>query len=262
MTGRTLPKERLIETTRASIIPIPLARMIAVEVCASTLRDVAVALEAGADRVELCSVWSVGGITPNVVVVESAAAMGMPSRALIRPREGHFQFSVSERTWSIEEAKVMLDCGAERVVVGALTESGILDEAYLEAMCEAVGPEHMVWHRAIDASSNPDKDVDVLLQYGVRELLSSGGAARALEGITKLSQWAERGMSVIAGGGVRPEDVAQLTETGVSAVHASCRTTSQNSDSPLFDGATHPVDFNKVVELVASTRSQIYDDLA
>ena len=69
------------------------------------------------------------------------------------------------------------------MVVGALTESGILDEAYLEAMCKAVGPEHMVWHRAIDASSNPDKDVAVLLQYGVRELLSSGGAARAVEGI-------------------------------------------------------------------------------
>ena len=38
--------------------------MTAVEICASTIRDVAVAMEAGADRVELCSVWSVGGITP------------------------------------------------------------------------------------------------------------------------------------------------------------------------------------------------------
>ena len=62
--------------------------MIEVEICASTIRDVAVAMEAGAGRVELCSVWSVGGITPNVVVVEAAASMGMPVRALIRPREG------------------------------------------------------------------------------------------------------------------------------------------------------------------------------
>ena len=77
-------------------------------------------MEAGAHRVELCSVWSVGGITPNVVVVEAAAAMGMPVRALIRPREGSFVHSASERSWAVEEAKVMMDCGAERVVVGAL----------------------------------------------------------------------------------------------------------------------------------------------
>ena len=112
--------------------------MIAVEICASTIRDVAVAPEAGADRVELCSVWSVGGITPNVVVVEAAAAMGIPVRALIRPREGSFVHSSSERSWAVEEAKVMLDCGAERVVVGALNASGTLDEAYLDAMVEAV----------------------------------------------------------------------------------------------------------------------------
>ena len=67
-----------------------------VEICASTIRDVAVAMEAGAGRVELCSVWSVGGITPNVVAVEAAASMGMPVRALMRPREGSFVHS----TWS------------------------------------------------------------------------------------------------------------------------------------------------------------------
>ena len=44
-------------------------------------------------------------------------------------------WSNSERTWSVEEAKLMLDCGAEAVVVGGLNEEGTLDEAYLEAMC-------------------------------------------------------------------------------------------------------------------------------
>jgi copper homeostasis protein len=228
--------------------------MISVEVCASTLRDVAVAMEAGADRVELCSVWPVGGITPNVVVVESAAAMGMPARALIRPREGHFCFSASERTWSVEEAKVMMDCGAERVVVGALTAEGRLDEAYLEAMCEAVGSENVVWHRAIDASVDSDGDVAILLQHGVQEMLSSGGCARAVEGLEALKRWAELGMGIVAGGGVRPEDVPALIEAGVVAVHASCRSTERQGNSPLFDTATHPVDYAKVLELVESTQ--------
>jgi copper homeostasis protein len=225
---------------------------VSVEVCASTLRDVAVAMEAGADRVELCSVWSVGGITPNVVVVESAAAMGMPARALIRPREGHFVFSASERTWSVEEAKVMMDCGAERVVVGALTADGRLDEAYLEAMCDAVGPEALVWHRAIDVSVDPDADVQTLLRAGVTSLLSSGGCARAVEGAARLKAWADMGMAVVAGGGVRAADVAELARVGVEAVHASCRTTVREEGSPLFDSATHPVDFELVDALVTS----------
>ena len=53
--------------------------MVSVEICASTIRDVAVAMEAGAHRVELCSVWSVGGITPNVVVVEAAPSVVKPA---------------------------------------------------------------------------------------------------------------------------------------------------------------------------------------
>ena len=228
--------------------------MIAVEICASTIRDVAVAMEAGADRVELCSVWSVGGITPNVVVVEAAAAMGMPVRALIRPREGSFVHSSSERSWAVEEAKVMLDCGAERVVVGALNASGTLDEAYLDAMVEAVGAEHLVWHRALDASADGASDVVKLLDRHVHTVLSSGGALRAADGGDTLSAYIAQGMDVVAGGGVRPQDVPTLMAIGVEGVHASCRTSSSEEGSPLFDTAVHLVDYDKVCDLVETVQ--------
>ena len=224
--------------------------MISVEICASTIRDVAVAMEAGAHRVELCSVWSVGGITPNVVVVEAAAAMGMPVRALIRPREGSFVHSASERSWAVEEAKVMMDCGAERVVVGALSEEGGLDQAYLEAMVNAVGAEALVWHRAIDASLQVQEDVAVLREFGVEEVLSSGGALRAVDGLAQLQGMMASGLRVIAGGGVRPQDVATLAEAGVDAVHASCRKPSQGGGSKLFDTTVNLVDYDVVCDLV------------
>ena len=113
-----------------------------VEICASTLRDVAVAMEVGADRVELCSVWTAGGLTPSAVLVQSAVAMGMPVRALVRPREGHFVWSNSERTWSVEEAKLMLDCGAEAVVVGGLNQGGTLTRPTSGDVpgCRSMGP--------------------------------------------------------------------------------------------------------------------------
>ena len=226
--------------------------MISVEICASTIRDVAVAMEAGAHRVELCSVWSVGGITPNVVVVEAAAAMGMPVRALIRPREGSFVHSASERSWAVEEAKVMMDCGAERVVVGGLDEEGGLDQVYLEAMVNAVGAESLVWHRAIDSSLQVQEDVRILREFGVEEVLSSGGALRAVDGMAQLKSMMDSGLRVIAGGGVRPQDVAALAEAGVDAVHASCRKPSQGGDSKLFDTTVHLVDYDLVCDLVDS----------
>ena len=226
--------------------------MVSVEICASTIRDVAVAMEAGAHRVELCSVWSMGGITPNVVVVEAAVAMGMPVRALIRPREGSFVHSASERSWAVEEAKVMMDCGAERVVVGALSEEGGLDQAYLEAMVNAVGAESLVWHRAIDASLQVQEDVAVLREFGVEEVLSSGGALHAVDGVAQLQGMMASGLRVIAGGGVRPQDVATLAEAGVDAVHASCRKPSQGGGSKLFDTTVNLVDYDLVCDLVES----------
>ena len=144
----------------------------------------------------------------------------------------------------------MLDCGAEAVVVGGLNEEGTLDEAYLEAMCRAVGPEHVVWHRAIDVSQEPEADVDKLLNVGVTSLLSSGGCARAVEGLPRLAQWAEQGLQVVAGGGVRPEDVEAMAAAQLSAVHASCRATFREEHSLLFDSATHPVDVDKAVALM------------
>ena len=228
---------------------------ISVEICASTLTDVAIAMEAGADRVELCSVWSVGGLTPSVVAVQSAAAMGMSTRALIRPREGHFMHSPSERIWSVEEAKLMLDCGAECVVVGGLNEDGVLDREYLSAMCDAVDAEQLVWHRAMDMSSSPEHDAEVLLKMGVTKVLTSGGAPRAVEGLDRISTLVQMGMQVVAGGGVRPEDVPALVEAGVEGVHASCRQSIGSHESPLFDARIHPVSHELVMCLVDAVKS-------
>lgn len=144
----------------------------------------------------------------------------------------------------------MLDCGAEAVVVGGLNEHGTLDEAYLDAMCRAVGPEHVVWHRAIDVSRAPEADIDMLLDVGVTSVLSSGGCARAVEGLSRLAQWAQQGLQVVAGGGVKPEDVEAMAAAQLSAVHASCRVTLRDGHSPLFDSATHPVDVDKAVALM------------
>ena len=61
------------------------------EICTGDIRSVLAAAEAGADRVELCSALSEGGLTPSAAFIEQAVEVGGPRvHVLIRPRPGDF----------------------------------------------------------------------------------------------------------------------------------------------------------------------------
>ena len=224
------------------------------EICVSTPVDVAIALEAGADRVELCGHWECGGLTPTTASVRASASIGIPVRALIRPRAGNFVYNATEKELIIAEALDCLDSGADMIVVGGLDESGNVDEHLLEMLCEKISSEVMVFHRALDVSNNPLESAKVLRNFEINAVLSSGGAPAAGLGIGLLGDLSQLGLEVIAGGGVRLEDVITLGEVGVEAVHASCRlktlsNTLNQVDEGLFDLSTYPVDFDKAVQL-------------
>ena len=227
------------------------------EVCASTPVDVAMALEAGADRVELCAHWECGGLTPSSASIRASASLDIPVRVLVRPRAGHFVYNASERSLILSESMDCMEAGADKVVVGGLTEEGELDYALMEMLVDAVGAEKIVMHRALDLSSDPMGAADALIDMGVREVLTSGGASAAGLGLDLIRELSGAGMEVIAGGGVRAEDVVALGESGVSVVHASCRVQEKlelsvvDSDKmKLFDLQTSPVDYRKVESLV------------
>ena len=224
------------------------------EICVSTPFDTAIAQEAGADRVELCGHWECGGITPTSASVRASVSIGIPVRALIRPRAGNFVYNSSEKQLIIAEALDCLDAGAEKVVVGGLDESGNVDEDLLEILCEKISSELMVFHRALDLSNDPLESAKIIQDFGIRSVLSSGGAKAAGLGLGLLGDLSALGLKVIAGGGVRLEDIVTLGEAGVEAVHASCRlktlsNTSKNIDEELFDMNTYPVDFNQALQI-------------
>ena len=224
------------------------------EICVSTPVDVALAQEAGADRVELCGHWECGGLTPTSASVRASASIGLPVRALIRPRAGSFVYNTSEKQLIIAEALDCLDAGAEMVVVGGLDEYGHVDAHLIEMLCAKISSENMVFHRALDLSAHPLESAKVLQDFGISKVLSSGGAPAAGLGLGLLGDLSKLGMEVIAGGGVRLEDITALGEAGVEAVHASCRLktlpdTMTNIDEGLFDLSTYPVDFDKALLL-------------
>ena len=94
--------------------------------------------------------------------------------------------------------------------------------------------------------------------------MTSGGAPAAGLGLNLIREFSEMGLGVIAGGGVRAVDIVKLGESGVSTIHASCRSKSiLEFDSPskeLFDLSTHPVDYSKVETLAEALQNWNIDD--
>ncbi len=203
-------------------MPAPLVVEIAVQDAAGAR----VALEHGAARLELCQALDVGGLTPSLGLLESVFAAVDPAlvNVLVRPRGGGFVYSIEEADVVAADIRACVERGAGGVVVGALTPEGLLDRDTLRRWRDAAGDATIVFHRAIDASADPVGVFEALVEEGVERILTSGGAARSVDGIPALTAFAGRGgIEVMAGGGVRVEDIGALRAAGVSAVHLSAR---------------------------------------
>ena len=215
------------------------------EVCASTPSDVRVSVEAGAHRLELCSHWPCGGLTPPETDIRRSVHLGIPVHALIRPRAGHFHFSNDEKAWMTDQIEASFEAGAARAVVGGLNTKSRLDLVQLEAWASRFGGHRLVVHRALDASADWRADISALKTIGIHRLLSSGGGEKATDGAENIRFALKNGFYVTAASGVRPNQREDWIQMGISDFHASCRRETVES-TRHFDGRDYPVHAEEV----------------
>jgi len=201
-----------------------------VEICLDDLAGVRRAEEAGADRIELCSALATGGLTPSIGTV--AAALGLARRigvnVLIRQRPGDFVVDDDELAAMVADIRAV--SALERpagvalgFVVGALRPDGTVDADATRALVHACGDASVTFHKAFDQTPDRAAALEELIALGIGRVLTSGGAATALDGAAELADLvAQAGdrIAVLAGGGVRPANVADLVRrSGVREVH-------------------------------------------
>ncbi|WP_261664125.1 copper homeostasis protein CutC [Deinococcus sp. Marseille-Q6407] len=197
------------------------------EVCVDSLSSARQAVSGGADRLELCSGLSSGGLTPSPALTRAVCALGVPVHVLIRVREGPFQFTPDEVGLMAEELQDAAQAGAAGVVVGALAENGELDAAAMRLWAEVAAAAGLqaVCHRAFDLSADLQQSLEQLQGWGYSGVLTSGGAPTALAGADQLwhlQTQAGPHFEVLAGSGVRPGHLPELLRrSGVRAVHGS-----------------------------------------
>ncbi|MFF1633890.1 copper homeostasis protein CutC [Leifsonia sp. NPDC058248] len=210
-----------------------MTRRLAVEIAVQDRAGVRIALEAEADRVELCTALGVGGLTPSAglidVAVAEAEAAGHEGfvHVLVRPRPGGFVYTPDEIDLTVADIRHARSAGASGVVVGALDDIGAVDEEAVVRFVEAAGDLEVTFHRAIDIVPDPIGALETLVALGVRRILTSGGEARSVDGVgmlAALTAEASGRLQVMAGGGVTVSDILAIAATGVDAVHLSART--------------------------------------
>ncbi|MCF0167132.1 MAG: copper homeostasis protein CutC [Bacteroidales bacterium] len=203
-------------------------RKITVEICASSLPSALAAYKGGAERIELCSALSLDGLTPTIGTIRYIKDhTNLIINALIRPREGSFVFDKAETAQMVADIRAAAEAGCSGAVVGALTPSGLIDMEVSRALVEAARECGLTvtYHRAVDYAKDTLKALESVLELAPDRILTSGGAAKAEEGIPvirKMVEMASGRALIMAGSGVNSSNAARIVaETGAAEVHLS-----------------------------------------
>ena len=237
---------------------------ILLEVCVDDIAGLKAAVAGGADRIELCSALSLGGLTPSAGLMAAAAELPIPCYAMIRPRAGDFQYSHDELTLMRSDIDVVREAGLAGVVFGANEADGRLDAKALAVLAEASRGLGMTLHRAFDLVPDFAQAVDIAVSIGFERILTSGGALKAPDGLPGLltaMQTAAGRISIMPGSGISLQTVdVLLARLPVSEIHASCSVSEAAHDPRAIEmGFAPPTLRHTDVATVRALKQHLHD---
>ncbi|HEY9127172.1 MAG TPA: copper homeostasis protein CutC, partial [Acidobacteriaceae bacterium] len=178
---------------------------------------------------ELCSALSEGGLTPSLGMLRAVRkAVKLGVYVMIRLRGGDFLYSETEYAIMLDDIKRVADCGADGVVLGLLTAQGDVDIERTARLVEAAQPLEVTVHRAVDMARDLNIAMEGAIEAGAHRILTSGGAATALDGSARIASLIEQAagrIGIMVGGHVRAHNLAQVVAgTGADQFHTALRT--------------------------------------
>ncbi|MCI2229670.1 copper homeostasis protein CutC [Polaribacter sp. MSW13] len=195
------------------------------EICANSYQSAINAQKAGANRIELCSELSIGGITPSLGVLEKISQkITIPVNVLIRPRSGNFCYTDEEFEIMKNDIKICKNFGLNGIVSGVLNPDNSIDIKRTKELIELSKPMSFTFHRAFDCVTNPQKSLQQLIDLKVDRILTSGlqeKAANGIELLKKLQKLAKDKLVILPGSGINAKNVHLFKEAGFKEIHSS-----------------------------------------
>lgn len=203
---------------------------ILIEVCAGGFADCLVADGAGIKRVELNSALSLGGLTCTAATLRKVKKYtDLEVICMVRPRGSGFYYDRYEREIMFDEAKALLDAGADGIAFGFLNRNGTIDVENTQKMVDLIHSYNKtaVFHRAFDVSVSLEESMNDLIRCHVDRLLTSGmeeNAIKGMETIRRLQKKYGNQIEILPAAGINANNVVPfLHYTNVNQIHASCR---------------------------------------
>ena len=202
------------------------------EICVDSLASARAAIAGGADRLELCSALTVGGLTPYAALLEQIRKeSNIPVRCLMRPRGGDFLYTQEEITMMAAQIRQLKALGADGFVIGCLTAQGDLDAEAMKPLIDAADGAGLTLHRCIDVSRDLLKTYRDAAAIGIDTVLTSGGAGSCTAGMDTIGKLLSlrdetNGPEVLIGAGVKAKVIKAFREAYPAAVafHMSGKT--------------------------------------
>ena len=193
------------------------------EICAFHLEDCFTAVHAGAQRLEVCTHYTEGGLTPPTEWIFALKhSVHVPLVAMVRPRGGDFHYSSEEWTTMKRQAEGLRQAGAHALVFGGLNQHSSLDIEANKALMKTVGLP-AVLHRAFDEIPDPLQGVHDAIQAGFCRILTSWGQ-KDPETFKKIQKMAGMQIEILPGGGISSTNVARYVDMGCTQIHSSAIT--------------------------------------
>ena len=202
-----------------------MAAQLLLEITVESL-DAALAAERGeADRIELCSGLTAGGLTPPVAAMRKVhEEVEIPVFSVIRPRPGNFIYSDSEFAAMKRDISVARDLGLDGVVLGILQSDRRVDVERTKELVGWARPLEVTFHRAFDESDDLFRALEDVIQTGATRILTAGCSTTAADGVDtlrKLVKAAAGRILIMPGGGLTAGNIKTVVaQTEASEFHS------------------------------------------
>jgi copper homeostasis protein len=199
------------------------------EVAVDSLASARAAIAGGADRLELCSALTIGGLTPYAELLRQVRQESdIQIRCLMRPRAGDFLYTREEIRMMADQIENLRTLGANGFVIGCLDAEGNLDAKAMEPLLKAAEGMGLTLHRCIDVSRTPTETYLAAGELGIDTVLTSGAAGGCTKGMDTIGKLLElrdtqNGPEVLIGAGVNAKVISAFRSAfpQASAFHMS-----------------------------------------